>query len=256
MRSAFLILIFLLCIHAPSVAQESGVGSASRLSGKIYVLTVFVESDRWSEEEKGKEINKVFEAENWLQRQARRYNVEISFENGAYGQKDPIIIPDFPVGRASGQENTELVSMVLGKIGYRNPLQFLEWVKANTTCDNALVLILSDKSGIGYAMPYISGVDTEKYTLEGCVLYRTFPNGMPLGSNGVAHEFLHLFGAWDLYHTFQQSKEKADKAQQLFPNDIMLRATYNMDELEIDRLTAWLVGLTTLREPWFDWFKP
>lgn len=259
---SFLKRILLLIIWWVGSANASGqghgenAGTATKLSGRIYVLTVFVTSGKWSTEEKTAEYQKIYEAQNWLVKQAARYGKEISFDGGNFGLNEPLRIPDMPVGAATGKEPTDLVGKVLKQIGYTSPLQFYDWVKANTTCDHALVLILSDLKGIGYAMNYAEGVDKETYFLEGCILYRNYPDGQELASSSIAHEFLHLFGAWDLYETFQQSKEHAEKAKQLFPNDVMRRTSYTINELEIGKLTAWAVGLTTAFEAWYEWFRP
>ncbi len=46
------------------------------------------------------------------------------------------------------------------------------------------------------------------------------------------------------------------KAKELFPNAVMLRVSYNINELEICPLTAYLVGLTDEYEKWYWWFQP
>ena len=256
MRFVHAVTLILLCGVSFGQTRTENQGSARALKGKVYVLTVFVSSGRWTKEEKTGEYSKIYEAQEWLASQARRFNRTVSFEGGTYGLEEPLSLDDLPIGAATGNEPTDLVGRVLRKIGYASPLQFHDWVKANTSCDQALVLILSDQKGIGYAMNYIDGVDKETYFLEGCILYRYYPDGRPMASSSIAHEFLHLFGAWDLYETFQQPRDRADKAAELFPDDVMHRTSYDIGELEIGRLTAWLVGLTAATEPWFEWFRP
>ena len=135
-------------------------------------------------------------------------------------------------------------------------MDFINWVKQNTDCTNSLVLIIANKKGRGYAMQYSKEMNKEKYFLEGCILYKQYDEKNALASSSIAHEILHLFGAWDLYETFQQSKDREVKAKQLFPNDIMLRTSNNINELKIDKLTAWLVGLSSTEEKWYNWFRP
>lgn len=252
-----LVLIFgLFLSSARAQADEHAVGSATTLEGKIYVLTVFVTSGTWTTEEKTQEYRKIFEAQNWLIKQARRYDKKIAFDGGNFGMREPFRMADMPAGTASGNEPTDLVSRVLLQLGYTSPMQFTEWVQQNTDCNHALVLILSDLKGIGYAMAYREGGDADKYFTEGCILYRNFPDGRPMSAAGIAHEFLHIFGAWDLYANFRQSHEQEQKARELFPDDIMLRTSYKIDELVIDRLTAWRVGLSQKQEAWYEWFRP
>jgi hypothetical protein len=62
----------------------------------------------------------------------------------------------------------------------------------------------------------------------------------------IAHEFLHLFGAWDLYTSPFLKKRKTyirkDVAEKVFPNEIMAFARRNIDSLNLSPLTKYLVG--------------
>ena len=65
----------------------------------------------------------------------------------------------------------------------------------------------------------------------------------------IAHEFLHLFGALDLYITPFDDKRAAmkrkDFAMKEFPNEVMAFAYRNLDSLQISPLTEYLVGWRT-----------
>lgn len=62
----------------------------------------------------------------------------------------------------------------------------------------------------------------------------------------IAHEFLHLFGALDLYITPFDSRRSARKrkdfAMKEFPDEIMAFAYRDLDSLQISPLTEYLVG--------------
>lgn len=62
----------------------------------------------------------------------------------------------------------------------------------------------------------------------------------------IAHEFLHLFGALDLYVTPFDDKRKAQKrkefAMKQFPNELMAFAYRDLDSLQVGPLTEYLVG--------------
>ena len=69
----------------------------------------------------------------------------------------------------------------------------------------------------------------------------------------IAHEFLHLFGAWDLYISpFDKGillKHKKKKAMKNFPNEIMAYThKRNIDSLNISQLTRYLIGWDTKLE--------
>jgi len=62
----------------------------------------------------------------------------------------------------------------------------------------------------------------------------------------IAHNFLHLYGASDLYETaFRKSDSKIRKAQQWFPNAVMQDPyAKNINDLEICDYTKYLIGWT------------
>lgn len=62
-------------------------------------------------------------------------------------------------------------------------------------------------------------------------------------------------GHGEAYKTFSQTEEKEKRARELFPNSIMLRTSYDIDELNINKLTAWLIGWNDKPENWYDWFR-
>lgn len=62
----------------------------------------------------------------------------------------------------------------------------------------------------------------------------------------ISHEFLHLFGAWDLYVTPFDNKrsaiQKKKQAMELFPNEVMAFAYRDIDSLEISQFTKYAIG--------------
>jgi hypothetical protein len=230
-------------------------GSAKKLEGASYMLTVFITEGQWDYLEKRRIYDKIFEARKWLVHEAKRYGKNISIIGGHYGLNNNIIMDNIPVGTGSGKEPTDIVTKVLQKIGYINSFQFLEQAEKKKKCDNVFVLVIANKTGRGYAIPFAQGFNKETYFLEGTILYKN-NFGSEIMSAEIAHEILHLFGAWDLYTNFLQSSDRELKARQLFPDDIMLRTSRNINDLKIDKLTAWLVGLTDKKEDYYEWFKP
>jgi hypothetical protein len=62
----------------------------------------------------------------------------------------------------------------------------------------------------------------------------------------IAHEFLHIFGAYDLYVTpfdiSRKEQKKKDKLMSMFPNEIMAFAYRDLDSLNISGFTRYLIG--------------
>ena len=75
-------------------------------------------------------------------------------------------------------------------------------------------------------------------------------------SADIAHEMLHLFGAWDLYELNNNDQARAIKTSEMFPNSIMRTTSNDIWELQIDEITAWLVGLKDQGKDWYRWFEP
>lgn len=249
------VLLTLLSLSLGSLgAKEIGYrnqGSAPALSGKIYVLTCYVSETGWSDQEVDSITDLILEAEDWLVEQAGNYGKDVTFVNGTEGLDTPLLYDHIVSGTGSGDEPVDLVSKLMPKIGFKNGLEFTKWVHNYTDCDGCMVLIVANKPGRGYSMTYNNSYDAKTYFLEGAMLYSSYSDGRPYCAASIAHEMCHLFGAEDLYATFIQTEENEARARELFPDDIMLGVSYDINEKKIDRMTAWLIGLTDEMEDWY-----
>ena len=225
-------------------------GSAPALEGKIYVLICFVSETEWDENEMADYCGLIFEAEDWLVSQAKNYGKEVSFKNAYRGFSKPLKLKDIG-GFESDDMLVDRISRVIKKTEYRTGLGFVNWVKHNTDCTGCMLLAVANQPGRSYSMAYNDIYDREKFFLEGSMLYTSFESGKPACAASIAHEMCHLFGAEDLYETGQQSAENEQRARELFPDDIMLSTSYDINKRKIDRFTAWLVGLTDEMEIWY-----
>lgn len=236
------------------------IGSADRLIGNVYSLAIFISTPQnsWNHQDKLKIFQKQKEAESWMVAQAKRYGIRVAFQNGTYGlNKQDISVPNIPsYDRGSNEKYKYWVSYLLKLIGYKSPLDLWSWVQKNTNCTNLHIIIYANKTGISYATPFKQGIDANSFFIEGSILYRYYPSGVELYPASIAHETLHLYDAWDLYNSADQTRDVASKSRQLFPNDIMYRTSANLAQQQVDALTAWRIGWNSKKEPWYDWFKP
>ena len=214
--------------------------------------------DVWNKKEKIQTLKKLKESLLWLKKQALRYNVSVNFDaKGVYWLNKDIKLPHIPRGTGSGNEPVDWVQKVLSTVGYSSNLDFIAWVNKNTDCTNTQVLIFVKGEGRSYAIPTTTKHNKERYFVEGTVIYEKYYSGREKPSAPIAHEILHLYGAWDLYETFRQSAENAQRAKKRFPNSIMLRsAVNNINILEVDEVSAWRVGWNTNPKDWYTTFKP
>jgi len=64
------------------------------------------------------------------------------------------------------------------------------------------------------------------------MVYRYQKDGQELIPSCIAHEVLHLYGAWDLYESHSVSSRQAEEAGRWFPNDIMRTTSRALGRLD------------------------
>lgn len=241
--------------------RTKNVGSAKVLSGKIYVLSVFVApySNPWNVRDIERNKEKVFEAERWIKMQALRYGKSVEFVNSAFGSDGPFGDNRIPVS-CDAPNAYPYPSKVLEKIGFNSCEAFVDWVRTHTDCSQCLAIIFTNTKGRSYASPVnreLHRYNPEKYNLECCLLYRYYTDSdIETNTSAIAHEILHLFGAWDLYELDTNDHERALKTEMMFPTSIMLNTHRDIWETQIDEINAWLVGLKEEGKDWYRWFEP
>lgn len=237
------------------------VGSAKVLSGRIFVLSVFVAptSDPWKPVDVERQKQKVFEAERWLKMQAMRYGKHVEFENSAFGSDGSFCDNEIPDDwEAKG--SSLYPGKVLLKMGFRSHEAFLEWVRTHMGCTQCLVVVFSNTYGRSFATPVSKELyrfNPRLFCLDSCIVYRAYqPECQESSAATVAHEMLHLFGAWDLYELDEKDKTRANKTALMFPKSIMNCKGQTVWDMQIDEITAWLVGLKEEGKDWYRWFEP
>lgn len=224
-------------------------GSAKKLEGNIYVITFFVSEAPWPLNEKMTLFKEVRDAESWIEWKAKGYGKTVRFVNGVHGLFEPFetdIVPDYN----SGRPQWGIAKKYLKDAGYPSDSSYHEWIKKNSGCDQSLVFVIANRLGRGYANPdhhHSSGP-------EGTILYHS--NYSRLMACAIIHEFLHLFGAVDLYETDVQTANNSAKMEKMYPKEVMHNPYFPLKELELSPLTAWLVGLNNIEEAWFESFLP
>ncbi|MBQ2096813.1 MAG: hypothetical protein II480_01445 [Bacteroidales bacterium] len=238
-----------------SFANTWNVGSAKKLSGKIYVLEIWLTrpGTSWKTNDMGTVQYKINNALAWLQRMAARYSVAVDFEVGSYhGNGGGIGMPNLPRSYDDCVNQPLLLPRALQVIGYADVIQCYNQIKEISGIDNIFVIILINNDGWSNAYQFSTLHATNHfrdYFLESVNLFIT-DDGEPTNGQTIAHEILHLFGAWDMYGG--QVSPEADKwANENYPDEIMLQVSSQLDDLTISPLTAWLVGLTSEYHDWY-----
>lgn len=236
------------------------VGSAKKLQGSLYLLEVWLTmpGTTWDYNEMCVVQGKINSAVEWLTNTAARYGKRLDVTQGTYagdGYKG-IPISGLPKSYAEACNSGNLLVRALNIIGYSDMMACYNQLHDDMQCSNVAVLIIINNNGWSCANQYSTAhtlYGYESYFLENAFIFRTV-DGVPCSSQTIAHELLHLFGAWDMYEP-QVSAAAAGWARTYYPNEIMLTISKPLEEQTISPLTAWLTGLSTSYQDWYMYFK-
>lgn len=242
------------------------------LKHKTIVYAVFVDSDKthpWTEYDIKSTIDSINIAINWLEKQAGKNNKEVDIQlkfalnvmrDSAVPFKGKLkykslsgtlfkyydltkgidLVDEWAdqlskkVARSLPDDTSELI---LTRNKSNNRERLIAKLRNKYKTDNiALLFFINNyfENEISVALHTSSGTKTE---------YAVISNKKPAV---IAHEFLHLFGAWDLYQSpFDKSflaKYRKRRAMKHYPNEIMAFPYRNLDSLSISPLTKYLIG--------------
>jgi hypothetical protein len=240
------------------------VGSAKKLLGKTYVLILFVSYKtfpNWQQNEINEIYNNIYQAFDWLKNQAAQFGYNNDFELYVLGDKQPIKMDYMVKGPFQGEYSTKIIENAMQAAGYSKDYDFYEFAKQQTGCDNCIIYVCSNSAGRSYAInetleiyQYNKRYGYNPTMLEGCMLFQYFDsNGEKIYSSTIAHETLHVFGAVDLYDVYGNNSFK-QKCDTYFPNSIMHKVERDYSNTELDKITAYLTGLSNEYHSWYDEF--
>lgn len=233
-------------------------GSASTLDGSVFTFTCFVSAinNAWTNSEKDSIGKMISEAQIWLVGQATKNGVILSFTNSNEELVDDRIYANIIRNQNDVIERSKILFQIQQELGFTRKFSILDYMYDSTSCTKLNLLVFVKAKGTSYSLPYRIGMNKVKNFVEGSILFNQYESGQKLIPSTIAHELLHLYGAWDFYQTFAQTKDRQDKANELFPNSIMLHTYSNINDNDIDELTSWLIGWNKHEQNWYRWFKP
>lgn len=238
------------------------------LKDTIIVYSIFVDVDQfhpWTTYDVESTVDSIKKAMNWISMNAKNNNIDLSITT----------VPHFPKGKLSFNESKarpkplQLNLDLLGsskkkdrghidswadkiavyssksikpqketKLGTKNKVNNIERLIArlrdNYKTDNIALMIFVN----GYYENYPS-MSLHTYSNGPKTEYSIVTNKNPAV---IAHEFLHLFGAIDLYphsrHPFFNYKELSEN----YPNEIMIKQHKHINDLIISPITKYYIG--------------
>ncbi len=230
-------------------------GSARRLEGRVMLIAVYAANNRNADFAPGEKhyIDSVLVvAEEWLVARAAEYGKTVTFSNFSLGHRNSLfnnaVVSNDWVGTEASPVNCYIIQDIFEALNYDEGNYYSQFMHEKfdpSSYDQCVVLVFSPEKGRSYAMRH--GYGGMNLMLEGAMIYLYAPEGWGaylLSSYTVAHEMLHLFGADDLYETYDRSAGSDAFAEKLYPTDIMLRGYHDVNSATLDRFTAWQVGLT------------
>ncbi|MEM9052644.1 MAG: hypothetical protein AAGC47_11370 [Bacteroidota bacterium] len=249
-------------VHIPTVNNNV----CKKLKEKVVLYAIFVDSrytNPWTEHDIYSTIDSIQVATNWIESEASNRGVPLNIEV-IYHQDKKEIIPieanlmrqtlsktlfgpngvryvdrwaDKVAKTAMGIYGKDTTKVTRTKIVPKDRERLLARVRDEHKTDNvALVYFINNyyTNEVSVAIHTAQNFDPE---------YAIVSFKQPAV---IAHEFLHLFGALDLYRTPFDSKRKANRslsfAQSQFPNEIMAFPYRGLDSLTISPFTEYLVG--------------
>jgi hypothetical protein len=242
------------------IFESQNIGTARSIGDEaIYSLAIFCSApgQNWTVDEKKKMMEKDREAMNWIIQQSKAYGKKTTYQSGIYFKdkedfkltcKLNLTLEELSKARPDVDST---VSKALKSKGFNSPKQFTDFIIKKFGCKGGILVKLYIK-GIGFCFAnatYQSNSQVDR--LETVVLCEKHSESMELYPASIAHETLHLFGAWDLYNVHGDAADIEAKAKEMLTNSIMLHSTSKINNHVIDELTAWRVGLTSVKKDWY-----
>lgn len=239
------------------------------LQGKVVVYAIFVDSKYtkpWTEFDINSTLDSIKAGMNWVRQQARQNNIDLNIEIDYHKtikgtvpiyndfSKKSLSATLFKIPLYSGIKDIyRWADKVAAEAGKSLPKDSALRIKTINKINDRerLIARLRDlyKTDNVALMYFINNYYTNEIsvTLDCNSLENVeFSIVSYKRSAVISHEFLHLFGAWDLYVTPFDKKRAAIKkkkqAMELFPNEIMAFAYRNIDSLEISQFTKYTIG--------------
>jgi hypothetical protein len=249
------------------------------LKNDVLIYCIFVDNKTtapWSEFDIKSTIDSVSKAKKWLLEQAKKNNIPISIKTDYYIGKEYSTInkslpnasvyksattPNLKKGIKSLNDWADFIARKTGttfnitqKDGIpevknpRNKERLIAYLRDEYKVESVALLFMVNNYYKSDISLQINTMNTDD--VEFAIVSYKYPSE-------IAHNFLHLYGAADLYKTlFRRNEKKIKKLSELLPIEIM-QDPYgkNLKDLEISEYTKYLIGWQENIDPkWEEFF--
>lgn len=231
-------LVFFSLFLSAQRADYQNVKEHLAFTGKVKILSVFVETPDgdWEDDEIAYTLNEYAAAQEWLASEAKYYGKSIYFDEDAFSRDNgSVVFMGQTPQRGSSPKRT--INTVLEKLNYRDFEDFMYYNRVSMQKDKIKILLFVKSNNRSHAYSNFAIKDVDL-----AIVYCRHTIGILTDRYVIAHETLHLFGAWDLYRGRSQTDLSAQKAKERWPHSVMVGTQFNKDKIIVDELTAWRVG--------------
>jgi hypothetical protein len=234
----------------------------------VVVYAIFVDTRHtqpWSEYDINSTLDSIYKATNWIEHQAKVRRIPLEIKVDFHQNKRTIpIVSDFQNKTLSGTLFSPVIQVGIPKLdrwadriakiaGQSMPQDTSTIIKTKNKLNDRERLIAQlrnkHKTDNIVLMYFINNYYKEEISVT--VHNESFTNTEYSivsfkNPSVIAHEFLHIFGAHDLYLSqFDRglrARKNKKKAMKMFPHEIMAFAYRNLDSLAISPFTRYLIG--------------
>jgi hypothetical protein len=236
-----------------------------KLNGKVLLYAIFVDTRQtrpWTDYDINTTLDSIRKAISWITGKAKNNNIPLSIELAFHVNKEKIPIEQHLYGESLSNmlfspDGIDMIDLwansIARKAGESFPTDtsFVVATKNVITNRERLIARLRDKYQTDNVvlMYFLNNYFTDEISLamfapsgtktEFCIISFKYPAV-------IAHEFLHVFGALDLYMSPFEKKKKAvknrAKIMKVYPNEIMAYAYRSIEKLDISPISKYLIG--------------
>ena len=258
----FLIILHLFsCNYRYNVSSSRNTNVCKKLSGNLVLYAIFVDNDYtkpWTKFDIESTLDSVKNAISWIEQMAEENHISLKIKLDYPIVGDSVMRVERKLPRRSvfasvfsqnGPRNLKRWSDEIAKKVYEqtgasdiakgSKERLIAYVRNKEKTESVGLMYFVNnyyKNDLSVCIRYPDDV-------EYCIVSYKYPVV-------IAHEFLHLFGASDLYRQLYQKQRNKRLALKYFPNDIMLKTEDRSLESEsIGELEKYLIG-------WQDTINP
>ena len=239
------------------------IGTNKQLSGDIYVVALFLSEDtsngkKWKTSSSDNEVERwtrtIKSGLNFIKEEAAKRDVEVNFTVSSYTLEIPKSVMTNNVHVGDNALDVVAKRFLLNGQQFKNATEMRQYFREQSGCEEVVFLLMSPYDRTPFSM-VDNRPDNASDFEEYCVLYK-YIGGGSIYSSAIAHEVLHLFGAFDLYgssnyfgtHYNRENLIKSTETKNEKGSTIVEIMRYTSPETRsittISDVTAYLMGWT------------